>query len=833
VTPVDLLRGELARIGYSTIEDEYIFSDVFAAKPLERRVPVAAFTHSPPSFRNAAVAVVQNHLDEAADTASIYRGLGAPLVFVIEGQEVSVWQIHPNARPTLYRLRIGLDQVAPLFSEHRDLWNPGRIHRAKSFGALDQSYQLDFVDIGLIPAIEGEMHEKLDRILSETFSRAVRLRVARPLDQMNERVLFRTVFRLLAAKVLIDKRHPAALLWNTTDIDDVLNGISSYYTLPAIAGEEVPFKGSDLEQSWHSLQRGINFQNISPDTLAFVYENTLITPETRRHFGTHNTPRPVAEYVVSRLGLEKYGKSDLKIYEPFAGAGAFMVAALSALRNLLPIEMPDAQRHRYLVNRIYGDEIDPFAAEVAVLSLILADYPNENGWNIAQADLFKDDMLRNRANCASVVLCNPPFEKFDRQERLRYPEAASRSPQKAIAALDAVLDSQPSAVGFVMPEPFLIGRNFEHQREKVERLYKDIELVALPDGIFKASTIRSSVLIAQTPRSEIDAITNIRSTIVRANDRERFLRIGKVSETRTSSRPMRGAVGQLWVEDLREVWERLADLPRLESVALVHRGIEWEGKQSDAVSAEPREGSSPGIHASGAVHAYGLDEPLYLHSQQDGFRKRTASYNLPWRSEKILANAARISRGPWCFAAAVDNRGLLASQQLFGIWTRAADCSLNTLCAVLNSPVAVAYVASHSPADRIRVSTVRNIPIQRNLGSDLDALVRRYIEILNSHAWGQGRSEIANAALSEIDAAVLASYDLPPRLERRLLDYFRGEQRPTLHHWKHWFPDDFLPNIPLKEYISDQYKKSTSGWVLEIFRPLPEDEVAAVRDYMG
>jgi type I restriction-modification system DNA methylase subunit len=120
-----------------------------------------------------------------------------------------------------------------------------------------------------------------------------------------------------------------------------------------------------------------------------VYENTLVTPEIRKAFGTHSTPRPVAEYMVNRLELWRHDPHDIRIYEPCAGAGLFLVAALRQLRELLPVDWTDEQRHKFLVQRITGDEIDPFAKEVATLSLILADYPNANGWNISELDLFK------------------------------------------------------------------------------------------------------------------------------------------------------------------------------------------------------------------------------------------------------------------------------------------------------------------------------------------------------------------------------------------------------------------------------------------------------------
>ena len=49
------------------------------------------------------------------------------------------------------------------------------------------------------------------------------------------------------------------------------------------------------------------------------------------------------------------------------------------------------------LERLAGDELDAFACEVAALSLILADYPNANGWRIHEVDLFEDDRIAERA----------------------------------------------------------------------------------------------------------------------------------------------------------------------------------------------------------------------------------------------------------------------------------------------------------------------------------------------------------------------------------------------------------------------------------------------------
>jgi hypothetical protein len=86
--------------------------------------------------------------------------------------------------------------------------------------------------------------------------------------------------------------------------------------------------------------------------------------------------------------------------------------------------------------------------------------------------------------------------------------------------------------------------------------------------------------------------------------------------------------------------------------------------------------------------------------------------------------------------------------------------------------------------------------------------------------------------LTRIDAAVLEAYDLPPRVERELLEFFRHEERPVAHAWKHWLPDRFEPFIPLHEFVSEQYQKATQPWIQEVFKPLPPEEVEALREYM-
>ena len=462
-----------------------------------------------------------------------------------------------------------VEELPALFERNCDIWHPDAIHRAKSVGAVEKGYQLDFVDLGLLPAIEGEIHSKLDRLLVETLAAATAAQGKRSLDV---RLSFRVVFRLLAAKVLQDRGHPYARKWDPADLPSILDGIESYYSLAAVPETNRRAVTRAFMFAWEHLRQGISFSNISADDLAFVYENTLVTPEARKLFGTHSTPRQIAEYVVGRLELHRHLPESLKIYEPFTGAGAFLVSALRHLRDLLPIDWTDQKRHSFLVRHLAGDEIDPFACEVAMLSLILADYPNQNGWQIREADLFQGNTLKEQMSAHNVILCNPPFEAFTADERRGYP-IANETFSKPMAVLNAALDAHPLALGFVLPRPFILERQFAEQRRRIEKLYGAVELVELPDRTFGASNIEASLLIANDPRPPAPAVTVLRSTEIADRDRVSFLKTGATTTRREVVRPFEDdPSGNLWIPPLASLWDYLESYPRLGDTLRPRRG---------------------------------------------------------------------------------------------------------------------------------------------------------------------------------------------------------------------------------------------------------------------
>ena len=758
-------------------------------------------------------------------TVRQYRSLGAPLFFVIEGDYVSVWQVYAEGPPREIQ-RSTVDALHSLFQVHRKVWTPDAIHRAKSIGQIDTTYQLDFVDVGLIPALEGEIHDKLDRLLRETLATT-----SEKFAILDDAVLFQGVFRLLASKILIDRGHQSSTKWDTSDVASVLYGIGNYYSLPAASfnpSEVAPA----LDDAWGVLFNGLNVANISADDLAFVYENTLVTPKTRRLFGTHSTPRHVAGYIVRRLGFWRHETNVPKIFEPFAGAGVFLVSALRHMREALPASLSDKQRHDLLVNNIRGSEIDAFACEVAMLSLILADYPNTNGWQIDNVDLFQNRAMEDRLVDADVVLCNPPFEVFTEEERAAYPTASSRGTSKALSILSAVLDAKPQALGFVLPRTFLMDRAYRAHRKTIEQSYREIELVSLPDGVFAVSQVETALLIARDRKVSAGDRTILASEVW-DSERRKFSFSGLPTRTRTESRASSmQPEGNLWIPSLGPLWKRLESLPTLGDYFTGHWGIRWKkGGQSLAAAEGPGEYRKLGLLRVQDHRQFSLGRAQWINVRPDALY---AGGSLPWADHKILCNATRLSRGYWRIAAATDSEGLVASQQFVGLWPKitAPDTDWDAILAILNGPVANAFMTDHSTEKRFRISTLLSVPLPVHVPSSVGVLTREYRQIIRNNDLSLRHDKKPGALLDEIDRLVLDAYDISPKLIRSLLAKFGSRERPLTHTWQPWDVDENEPALNLMELRMDVLAFAKGNWVQSKLLPVSGEEASSAAPYL-
>src|SRR5205823_1993329 len=190
------------------------------------RVPLAAFAHYPHDSRSACIAVF-DEVSEPEATVLACRSLGAPLVFTFLDDQWLFWK-QGVSKPEFLR-RIPPAELPRFFREQESELAPQAIHRAKTWGRFDNSYQLEFVDLGLMPLVEEEAGRKLaeliERVVVNTKSK---LNLKQTSDEQGHWLL-KSNFWLLAAKILKDKNVATFAKLDFEDLHDVLTRVAQHY----------------------------------------------------------------------------------------------------------------------------------------------------------------------------------------------------------------------------------------------------------------------------------------------------------------------------------------------------------------------------------------------------------------------------------------------------------------------------------------------------------------------------------------------------------------------------------------------------------------------------
>ncbi|MFH1673651.1 MAG: N-6 DNA methylase [Pseudomonadota bacterium] len=584
---------------------------------------------------------------------------------------------------------------------------------------------------------------------------------------------------------------------------------------------------------WDKFRNTFNFQNISVDDLAFIYENTLIKKETRKQFGIHSTPSVIAELIVDRLPFESLPQDKRHVLEPCAGHGVFLVAALRRLRELLPASWTDQERHKYLKDRLTAIEVDPFAAEVCRLSLMLADYPNPNGWQIIHEDIFASDVLSKQLETSRIVLCNPPFEDFTPQEREFYGDRI-QSVHKPHEILNKVLENPPAMFGCVLPKSAIMGERYKDVQDRIARIYEHIETIALPDRIFAFSDQETILVLASRRNKTAKANVFTRTFWVRENDRRSFLQMGRLPGgiDKKINRSIHTAPISLWNIPLYEIWDYLKRHPRFGDIAEFHQGIQWniplEENRDTLIALEPKPGFKKGLDkVGGKIEPYFAKHFVYL-NMDEKYRRRKA-HLFPWDRPKAIANRAIISRGPWRIVGLPDRSGLVCRENFIAIWPK-ADITVEVISALINSPLVNAALYVRGGKRLNQNYTLEQIPVPFPEAIDTEKITHLITNYANlrlriKDSDNQQIIQECIQTLMEIDGLILKAYDLPPRLERKLLEFFRGYRRPLPFDFPDYYLEDFAPCIPLHKYLEMDLKQASAGELLKRIVPFDSADV--------
>jgi hypothetical protein len=208
----------------------------------------------------------------------------------------------------------------------------------------------------------------------------------------------------------------------------------------------------------------------------------------------------------------------------------------------------------------------------------------------------------------------------------------------------------------------------------------------------------------------------------------------------------------------------------------------------------------------------------------------------PTGNPQVLINYSPVSREAWRIKACLDQRGRAAGGRFITVRPKSAHIKAIHLWAILNSPIANAFVYTHLGKRDIIAGTLKKMPLPK-LSSDQAAQIERaalhYYSIasdgplFNNSATPEGIRE----ALLAMDAAVLRAYDLPARLEHELLTLFwRVERKGVGCQFDGYYGPDSRPFQSLYVRLSEEFQRSTAGQILQRRQILNSEAALAASD---
>jgi len=819
------LRQGLIRVGF---REDRLRNDL-PIPGREARVPLLAFSDQPFDSRTASVAVFGQQSVVESDIAAV-RPLGAPLVFACLPDHYQLW-LQGSERPR-FHLRLTPGELAGFFEQEREQLAPDAIYRAKVWGRLERSFQLDFVDVGFLPLIEEEAGQKLTNLIERVVAETKHRLGWGEISEADGRWLLQSTFWLLAAKILQDKSVRGFVGLNLNDVEEVYERLAKHYhsesPLPIPVGgqrrrEALVAASEDIKHFGHCGA-------VSTEALGFLSESALIDRATRMKLGTHSTPTWLVDYILVKLRpwIESdIAVEDRKVFEPACGHAGFLIGAMRLLGELLPPNWHQPRR-AYLRERLHGLEIDPRALEFARLSLTLADVPNPNGWTLTEANMFKADLLERGVADATIVLGNPPFENFASGER---PNAALSN--KAAEAFRHVVEHLPSGgvFGFVLPQTFLHAKQATDVRKLLLLDYEIAEISLFADRVFRYGEPESTVLIGRRLAHRPTRRAAINYQRIREGQIEEFSRTyvpGSKIEI-VWERLSQPSAWSLLVPDLDGVWAALAENDTLEKYAQIGKGFEHKGDQDptlpkSSVRQWPTEkkGLTPGF-ANWTEEQLTHELPQLTWLNLDPATIRRSGDGMEQGTSEILLNYGRVSREAWRLKALIDDQGHPVTSRFLVVRPKVKALSLRTRWGLFNSPMGNAYAYCSSSKRDVLTGDMQKMPVPDLAKHNLKALEQAVADYFKAARTvksatakklrakaerNNGQMSLSLASLEaeldkaaqdqlrflhwRIDAEVLRLYNLPAPLERKVLDLFSGiRRRGVPFEQTEYFPKGF------------------------------------------
>jgi hypothetical protein len=507
-----------------------------------------------------------------------------------------------------------------------------------------------------------------------------------------------------------------------------------------------------VEAILRELGTGINYASLDPSVLSEVYETTLVTDDERKSLGIHYTPPRLARQILEALPVETLAPESRDVLDPACGSGSLLVAAHDRLRVLQPAEWSEDVRHRDLVVHLHGIDVDPFAAEIARLTLFLHAMPTGNGWRIEDRDTLK--ALIEPDDRPSVVVMNPPW-RFARGGGTT--EIASRFVDWAMEAL------RPGGLfAFVVPQSWLSSRTTRQSRRTLQDACDLFEAWTLPPGAFPSSNAPSAVMFGRKGGRQggrtIRWVTKPGLELFRTRGRSSATH-RMTAAAAAQTRPLiEGALHHAC-----RAWEgrRLADVAEILLGAQPY--ADWA----------PRDQGVPFLSSFRHVDAFGeppQTEIELARHPEDFWRPRPRRFVA---AHKVIVSAIKHA-SPWALKVGMDRRGVLPSNSTYMVVPKdSADETLLAALALLGSGFASCWVDEITVGNNIQSSALEALPWPEVPTSELAELGRRLFL-----ARARGDFLALTATVLQLEATISAAMGIGSGVETLVASRLAGAEAP-------------------------------------------------------
>jgi hypothetical protein len=776
-----------------------------------------------------------------------YYALGTPIIVLAEYKKIYQGlepQISVAGLNEESQFKIEKDNVIPFskFKEYvkrnRENFSPRKLEDVKVDPSQSRKFKVEpYLFDRILKISDKELVQRYHSGLREVFN-------AYPKDTKE---IYNYSLILLAARILRDKLTvEQKKTWAIDSIYSLIEGareVNEYFHIPT-KYEKI------LQPVMEFLPPHFNYSQLGIEALGHFYENAILSKETRQEFGVYYTPSIIAKTILKRMPIEEIRPENRILLDPTCGSGSFLVEGYERLTQATYLKVPIDERHRNLINTMYGNDIDGFAATIAKLTLLLFHPPHKNNWKVfsenGKDENFTKKMINKLGNKRpTIIVGNLPF-KFEKTDIGRlYADNVKRSghtQEGSEIILNNCLDllEDKGLIGIILPEGILsheesFARNL---REKIYSNFQVLEQWSLPKKFFDAEHI-AKVLILRKVKPTSFKIKNIEISLSDSVRKEQDIKGNAV-------------ISGLVDFDLKNIPKKISVIP-LGNSHLFNKLASYKNKlfhfYDSFTGLEPYEEIRNGLNQGTNYITQkkisrvwtgeakdknqfteirkGKQCPFVDITNNDLFnrsREKTLQKDLLLNRPQVLMKRNRNNPKNWCSVALIDLleenlESLATSDNFYATFLKLTEYEkyekdyLVSLWVILNHPLVNLYVRNISPLLKITNSDYKHISLPdswndiekiKQLASKAKQLLdlkRKYDskyksdDAANKSNISKSEEELRNKILSlvkETDKMIYDMYGFTNSEIRQIEDFFGSEKRPGLdelgEEWKQFKP---------------------------------------------